>query len=405
MLSRRQFLGRTAGASFLTLSGVAPDLFVRAADAAQQADRNNHVLVVIFLDGGNDGLNTVIPFENRLYYKNRPSLGVPKGQVIKLSDQVGLHPSMARAGELFKAGKLAVVQGVGYPQPNRSHFRSREIWHTASPAGRVPTTGWLGRVLDYQFRPDDQKLRGLALTEALPQSFQAQKLTVPVAAQFETFGDTADGSPQQKLLRRISSTPSVPGPAASFLSRQAATTYRTAEALRQAAARYKSSVEYSGGELGGQLRRAAEVITADLGVRLLFLSQTGYDSHGQQAATQPPLLGELANGLAAFQEDLEKQRAADRVVVMVFSEFGRRVSENASQGTDHGAASVMFLTGTPVKGGLAGSYPRLDQLDDGDLIHTVDFRSVYATLLEKWLGCRADKILGQSFPLVDLVKG
>jgi uncharacterized protein (DUF1501 family) len=404
MLTRRQFLGQTASTSFLTLSGVMPDLFAQAAAAADQTDRNDHVLVVVQLDGGNDGLNTVIPFENGLYYKRRPTLAIPKDQVIKLGDQVGLHPSMAPAGELFKAGKLAIVQGVGYPRPDRSHFRSKEIWHTACATERVPTTGWLGRVLDHEFRPDDKRLRGLALTESLPQALFADKLTVSVARQFEAFDDPSVGLPQQKLLRRLSVTPSVPGDPADFLSREAATSYRTAEMLRQAAAKYKSSVEYAG-ELGSQLRRAAQVIAAGPGVRVLFLSQAGYDHHNQQLGAQANLLGELANGLAAFQQDLANQQVADRVVVMVFSEFGRRVSENASQGTDHGAASCMFLAGNPVRGGLAGSYPRLDQLDAGDLIHTVDFRSVYATLLEKWLGCPADQLLGQKFPKLDLIRG
>jgi uncharacterized protein (DUF1501 family) len=403
MLSRRQFLGRSAGVSFVTLSGVMPELFVRAADAAKKADDNDHVLVVVELGGGNDGLNTLIPFENPLYYKNRPSLAVPKPQVIKLSDQVGLHPAMAAAGDMFKAGKLAVVQGVGYPRPDRSHFRSMEIWHTASPSGPAPRTGWLGRVLDHEFKSEDEKLHGLALTDMLPQAFFAAKLTVPVAAQVERFGDLSDEGPQQKLLRRLSSSASGPGDAAAFMSRQAAMTYRAAESLRQSAAKYKSSVEYPG-DLGAELRRAAQVITADLGVRLLFVSQGGHDSHSGQNATQPKLLGELAESLAAFQKDLENHGAADRVMVMTFSEFGRRLRENASQGTDHGAASCMFLTGTRVKGALAGSYPSLERLDDGDLIHTVDFRSVYATILERWLGCPAEKLLGRKFPLLDVVR-
>jgi uncharacterized protein (DUF1501 family) len=403
MLSRRQFLGQTAGASCLTLGGVMPELFGQTADAARTAGRNDHVLVVVELNGGNDGLNTVIPFENGSYYKSRPSLGVPKEQVVKLTDQIGLHPNMARMGELFKAGKLAIVQGAGYPGPNRSHFRSMEIWHTARASGPVPQTGWLGRILDQQFKAADHELRGLALTETLPQAFFAEKLTVPVASQFERFGDPSEQTPQQKMLRKLSGLRASQGEAAEFMRRQAAATYATAEALRGSAAKFKSSVEYPG-DLGRQLRQAAQIITAGLGVRLLFLSQNGYDSHSQQAATQPKLLGELADALAAFQQDLDGHGVADRVVVMVFSEFGRRLSENASQGTDHGAASCMFLAGSPVKGGLAGTYPSLDKLDDGDLIYSVDFRSVYATLMDKWLGCPADKLLGHKFPLVDLLR-
>jgi uncharacterized protein (DUF1501 family) len=400
MLSRRQFLGRTAtGLSCLSL----PGLFARAADAAVKADRNDHVLVVVELNGGNDGINTVIPYENPLYHKYRPTLRIPKEQVVKLSDQIGLHPSMAPAGELFKAGKLAVVQGVGYPEPDRSHFRSMEIWHTASTAA-VPPAGWLGRMLDQQYAPgDEERVRGLALTGALPQALQAEKLTLPALQQLEAFANTqAEATAGQKVLRKLSTAPGAKASPVNFMRRQAETLYRTADRLRTAAANYKSDVTYPG-TLGQQLQRAAQIITANLGVRVLYVSQGSYDTHSQQAATHQALLGELAGALAAFQQDLEKQKCADRVVVMTFSEFGRRVDENASKGTDHGAASCVFLAGSKVKGQLAGTYPSFEKLGDGDLIHTVDFRSVYATLLENWLGCQSEKVLGQKFPVLGLL--
>ncbi len=404
MLTRRQFLGRTAlGASFLSLGGAVPDLFARAAESAAKADRSDRVLVVIELNGGNDGLNTVIPFENALYYKNRPTLGIPKDQVLKLTDQVGLHPALAPAAELFKAGKLAVVQGVGYPEPDRSHFRSMEIWHTASNAAKVPATGWLGRVLDQQFAPgDDERLRGLALGGTLPQAFLADKVAVPVVQQIEAFAGPEDTSPRAKLLRKLSTAPASKTEPVGFMRRQAAALYRAADQLRTAAEKYQSDVAYPGA-LGDQLRRAAQIITADLGVRLLFCSHGSYDTHSGQAGTHQALFDELAGSLAAFQQDLEKQKCAERVLVLTFSEFGRRVDENASQGTDHGAASCLFLSGAKVKGGVAGTYPSLEKLGDGDLIHTVDFRSVYATVLEKWLDCPAEKLLGTKFPPMNLL--
>jgi uncharacterized protein (DUF1501 family) len=405
MLTRRQFLGTSAGLSALTLGGAVPALFARAA---AQADHNDRVLVVVELAGGNDGLNTVIPFENDLYYKARPALHLAREQVQKLSDQVGLHPSMAAAAELFKAGKLTIVQGVGYPAPDRSHFRSMEIWHTASTAPRPPATGWLGRVLDASFKEGDEALGGLALTDSLPQALAADRLSVPVVKKIEDFGtgvaDSPDADPPRaRLLRDLSTGPSVRGEPIPFLRRQAETAYRAASKLRDAAANYRSDVDYPG-DLGAQLRRAAQVIAANLGVRLLWVSQGGYDTHSKQGPTHQALLGELAGALAAFQKDLEKQKAAQRVLVLTFSEFGRRVAENASQGTDHGAASCLFLCGEKVKGGLAGTYPSLEKLDEGDLMHTVDFRAVYATVLEKWLGCDAGKLLGAKFGPMDLLR-
>jgi uncharacterized protein (DUF1501 family) len=410
MLTRRQLLGTGAGLSALALGGAIPGLFARAAGAAAQADRSDRVLVVVELAGGNDGLNTVIPFENDLYHKARPTLHLAKEQVQKLTDQVGLHPGMAAAAELFKAGQLAVVQGVGYPQPDRSHFRSMEIWHTASTAPRAPSTGWLGRALDASFKEGDEEgLAGLALTDSLPQAFQADRLTVPVVRRVEDFGtgvaDSPDADPPRaRLLRSLSTGPTLRGEPMPFLRRQAETAYRTAAKLHDAAAKYQSDVEYPG-NLGAQLRRATQVIAANLGVRLLWVSQDGYDTHSKQGPAHQALLGELAGALAAFQKDLEKQKAAERVLVLTFSEFGRRVEENASQGTDHGAASCLFLCGAKVKGGLAGTYPSLEKLGEGDLIHTVDFRSVYAAVLEKWLGCDAGALLGEKFQALDLLRG
>ncbi len=409
MLTRRQFLGSGAGLSAVALGGALPGLFVRAADAAAKADRSDCVLVVVELGGGNDGLNTVIPYEDDLYHKARPTLHVAKEQVQKLTDHVGLHPSMEAAARLFKDGRLAVVQGVGYPEPDRSHFRSMEIWQTASTAKRAPATGWLGRVLDATTKEgDEEALAGLALTDSRPQALLADRLSVAVVKQIENFntgvGDTPDADPPRaKLLRQLSTGATVKGEPIPFLRRQAETAYRTAAKLREAAANYQSQVEYPG-DLGAQLRRAAQVIAANLGVRLLWVSQGGYDTHSKQGPAHQALLAELSGALAAFQKDLDKHKLADRVLVMTFSEFGRRVAENASQGTDHGAASCLFLCGSKVTGGLAGTYPSLAKLGEGDLVHTVDFRAVYATVLEKWLGCDAEKVLGEKFKGMELLK-
>jgi uncharacterized protein (DUF1501 family) len=307
--------------------------------------------------------------------------------------------------ELFKAGELAVVQGVGYPKPDRSHFRSMEIWHTASVDSVPPTTGWLGRSLDaLEPAVADGLPRGLALTGSLPQAFQAEKVVVPVVGQLDSIFDEARSDPTTAGLRRkLSTGPDAPG-ALGFLRRQSGSVYRTADRLKDATEKYKSEVQYPEGELGDQLRRAAQIIAGRMGVKVLFASHDGYDTHAGQLETHAELLGELSTSLAAFRKDLAAQGVADQVVVMVFSEFGRRVDENASGGTDHGAASNLFLLGSKVKGGLVGKYPSLSQLGEGDLVYNTDFRSVYATLLEGWLGCPAEKTLGKAFPTLDLIK-
>ncbi|HEV3202755.1 MAG TPA: DUF1501 domain-containing protein [Gemmataceae bacterium] len=402
MFTRRQLLRRTAAAtSFFALNGTLPGLFARSALLAAQADQNDHVLVVVELTGGNDGLNTLIPFENDLYHQNRPVLRIPKENVIPLTDQVGFHPAMPGMAELFKAGKLCVVQGVGYPDPSRSHFRSTEIWHTGNPT-KGSSAGWLGRILDFQLNPNDDRMRGLSLADYLPIALQAEKVAVPVINELEQAAAMDLSSPQQKLLRDLSTRPATSAEPIGYLRRQAAAAYFTFEQIRKKDPSFQSSGDYPG-EFGKQLRRAAEIISADLGVRLLFVTQGHYDTHRDQHPHQPNLLGELSEALVAFQKDLEDHRVADKVIVLVFSEFGRRVQENACAGTDHGAASCMFLMGARIQGGLAGSYPSLASLDDGDLIHTVDFRSVYATLMEKWLGCPSEKLMGQKFPLLKIV--
>jgi uncharacterized protein (DUF1501 family) len=409
MLTRRRFLGSGVGAgagiTFVSLGGTVPALFAQAAAESARADQTDHVLVAVELTGGNDGLNTLIPFDDARYYRNRRTLGIPKPEVLKLSDQVGLHPKMTAMAELFKAGRVAIVQGAGYPEPDRSHFRSMEIWHTASVDKAPMTSGWLGRYLDATSPGGvTQSLPGLALTTVLPQAFQAETAVVPVISQIDVFRDEeGETAAEAKLRRKLSTASASAGGPVAFLRHQAAATYRTADLLKEAASKYKSSVQYPAGDLGDQLRRAAQIINANLGARVLFTSQDGYDTHADQGNAHGELLGTLSEALAAFDKDLATLGFADRVVVMVFSEFGRRVDENASRGTDHGAASCMFLMGSKVKGGLVGQYPSLGQLGDGDLIFSTDFRSVYATLLEHWLGCRMEKVLGQKYPTLDLL--
>jgi uncharacterized protein (DUF1501 family) len=406
MISRRAFLGRgVAGASFVSLAGAMPRLFARAAEDSARADANDHVLVVVELQGGNDGLNTVIPFEDPLYYKNRRTLGIGKKEVRPLSKQVGLHPKMGTMAELFKEGRLAVIQGAGYPQPDRSHFRSMEIWHTASLNARPPDTGWLGRYLDASLKPgEDNVLRGLDLTGSLAQAFQAEKSVVPVIGQLEALTQAEqDDQAKAALTRSLSGLRNQASSPIGFLRKQATATYAAADHLKQAAGKYKTGAQYPDGELSAQLHKGAQILSARLGVRVLFASLGGFDTHAGQAESHSNLLEQLSGALGAFDNDLKRQGLSDKVIVLAFSEFGRRVDENASRGTDHGAASCLFLSGARVKGGLVGQYPSLEKLGEGDLIYSTDFRSVYATILEDWLGCPAEATLGTTFPKLGLI--
>jgi len=402
--SRREFLS-VAGLSFVSLGAWAPRFLAQAAQAAEAAASTNRVLVVVELSGGNDGLNTVIPFENDLYHRNRRALRIPKESVHRLNDQVGLHPSFAAFAELYKEGRLAVIQGVGYPEPDRSHFRSMEIWHTASTKKLPPDTGWLGRTLDQIPGAErDGNIPGLALTSSLPQACLAGKAVVPVVGELEAFASAEQ--PDQKeiaLRRKLSTATGSANRPVTFLRSQAAAVYRTVDKFKAAADKYKSSIEYPGSSLGQQLKRAAQILAGELGVRVMFVSQDGYDTHSNQAEQHSGLLADLAGSIAAFGRDLRGLGLENRVATLIFSEFGRRVDENASAGTDHGAASCLFVAGAGIQGGLHGEYPKLDKLDEGDLIFNTDFRSVYAALLEKWLGCDSKAILGAEFPHLKLV--
>ena len=403
MHTRREFFG-AAGLSFISLSAFAPRLFAQAAQESEAAAKNDRVLVVVELTGGNDGLNTLIPFENDLYYKNRQALGISKTAVHRITDGFGLHPSFEGLAELYKEGRLAVVQGVGYPQPDRSHFRSMEIWHTASTEKLPPLTGWLGRAIDQFPQQSDDAIPGLAFTGSLPQACRSEKIVLPVVGELETFANAELPEQKEIALRRKASTASGKTSAAvQFLRNQSAAVYRTVDKLKAAKDKYKSTVEYPGSPLGGQLQHAAQILAGGLGVRVMYASQDGYDTHSNQPEQHAVLLADLAGSLAAFDKDLRESGLADKTVVVVFSEFGRRVEENASSGTDHGAAACLFVAGAKIKGGLYGQYPRLDKLDEGDLIFNTDFRSVYATLLDKWLGCESKKILGGEFAALDFV--
>ncbi len=418
--NRRVFLQQLGTAGIVSL-GISPPAFLsRAAWAADIAQNDKstggRVLVLVQMAGGNDGLNTVIPHGDPEYYKARPGIGIAKTAVLKIDDALGLHPQMKGFKELYDEGRLAIVQGIGYPNPDRSHFRSMDIWHSARPDADYTQDGWLGRGLDQTLDGHAGELRALALgTNRLPLALLGSKVNVPSVSNLSGYhlelgnGPEANRKQQRRLMGEIADRTGAAGSldaaAANldFLRKTSLSALSSADKLKEVTASYKPAVTYPANGLGEKLKIVAQIIGGDLGTRVVFVSLDGFDTHAQQANAHQGLLAELSSAIHAFFQDLKGHSLDDRVVLATFSEFGRRVKENGSLGTDHGAASQVFVAGPSVKGGLHGQHPSLTDLVEGDLKFHTDFRSIYATLLTKVLDWPADKVLGGSFPLVDFV--
>lgn len=412
--NRRDFLKQLGTAGIVSL-GIAPPAFLSRAtyafDSSPSSSSSGRVLVLVQLAGGNDGLNTVVPHGDPEYYKARPGIGIPRPAVLKIDENLGLHPQMTGFKELYDEGRLAIVQGVGYPNPDRSHFRSMDIWHSARPDADYTTDGWLGRGLELAPLSQADGLRALALgTNRLPLALLSSKVNVPSVTDLAGYHlDLGSGPEQiQKLKRRVmgetAANTGSAGPADStleFLRKTALTAFSSADRLKEVTASYKPAATYPANGLGERLKTVAQIIAGDLGTRVIFVSLDGFDTHAQQAGAHQSLLTELSSAVRAFFQDLRGHKLDDRVVLATFSEFGRRVKENGSLGTDHGAASQIFVAGAGVKGGLHGTHPSLTDLVEGDLRFHTDFRSVYATLLTRILRWPTEAILGGNFPLLD----
>jgi uncharacterized protein (DUF1501 family) len=349
----------------------------------------NRILIVLELSGGNDGLNTVVPYADDAYYKARPTIAIKKGQVLKLDDRFGLHPACPGMQSLFKDGKLAIVPGCGYPNPNLSHFTAMEWWHTAMPHGS-DKYGWLGRFADaYQPTPTQNYIVNINSRQSLAVS--SAKHSPVVFSDPRKFGRIGTDA-QQKVFETFGKVYPTSNSSLDFVNTVSKTATGGAALVRSACAEYRTLVDYgSDNNLTLDLKKVAAMINAGLPTRIYYLSQGGYDTHAAQADTQQLLLIYLSDALRGFMEDLHKIGRADDVAVMVFTEFGRRVNENASRGTDHGTATPMFVVGKHVKGGFYGKQPSLTDLDDGNLKMTTDFRSVYATMLKGWMGLEDTK--------------
>jgi uncharacterized protein (DUF1501 family) len=404
MFSRREFL-RTA--SLVALAPTVPGFLARTARAAAPA-RDGRILVVIELNGGNDGINTVVPFADEGYARYRKVLRLPKDRLLKVNKEVGLHPAMADAAKLLEGGRLAVVQGVGYPNPSRSHFKSMAIWHSGNvnlprkeefDAETRAVYGWIGQALDGGRPPADgspaaQFVGGGSLPAALRgRRSAASAITRPEDSVLTLKGGISSASAEGGG-----------GDLSAFVRRSTLDAYATSERMAAVLRAEDRGASYPATGLAGRLRVIARLIKGGGGARVYYTSQTGYDTHYSQAFTHGDLLGELSGALKAFLDDLAAARLAGRVAVLCFSEFGRRVQENGSAGTDHGSAGPVFLAGHGVKGGLVGEAPRLLDLEDGDLKMTVDFRRVYAGVLEDWLSLPSKPALGGDFAPLPLLR-
>ena len=401
MSSRRQFIVQSVGAFGGALA--IDSLFARAARAAALAGAGGSAasrsLVVVNLQGGNDGLNTVVPFGDPAYYKVRPTINVAPSDVLRIDSSIGMNPKLASLKALFDQQRVAVLQGVHYPNYVLSHFRGTEIWQTAAPDSYA-TTGWAGRYLDAAGLPDSNLFKGVAIGPLLPKMMIADKTDVPAIGDLRgfRFNGRAD---EQAQADRILSGDGDRYPFQSPYLQLVQDVERDARAassqLPHLVAGYKSAVAYPKTPFAQGLNLVSAIINAGLGTKVFYIGLGSFDTHAGQRPRQDALLAQFADGIKAFYDDLAAHGADDRVLTMTFSEFGRRVEENANRGTDHGTAAPMFLIGGGVKGGVYGSHPSLTDLDYGNLKWHTDFRSVYATVLEGWLSVPSATVLGTSF--------
>ncbi|MBM3933586.1 MAG: DUF1501 domain-containing protein [SAR202 cluster bacterium] len=369
------------------------------------------VLVVVQLAGGNDFMNTIVPFANPLYYDYRPTMGVKEDKVVKINDQVGFHPAAAPLKQFWDSGKMAIVQGIGYPGGSRSHFRSMYIWHTCEPV-KISTEGWLGIVTKMLDPKKENVLTSVNFGRGLPQALVSKGVPVTSVGDLDNYGLMTGLTVEEQRMEALDRfkemyAPAMgTGPVMDYLSETGNSVLQGAEIIKKAPEMYKSKVEYAGNEIARGLRDVARVHLADLGTRIFYVNHGGYDTHSNQAPMHQILLSDLTRAISDFFRDLRDHDAADNVTMLVFTEFGRRVADNGS-GTDHGAGGGAFIIGDNVKGGFYAEYPSLKQPDlaDGeDLKHTYDYRGMYASILEQVMGLDSVPIVNGKFEQLPIFK-
>jgi uncharacterized protein (DUF1501 family) len=371
----------------------------------------DRVLAVLQLSGGNDAVNTIVPYTDPLYKDNRPDVGIPEDQVIPIDGHFGFHPSMKPLKDLYDQGKVAIILGVGYPNPNRSHFRSMDVWHTCEP-DKNGTEGWLGRAIRDMDPRAENVLTGVNFGRGLPAALAMSGVPVASVGNLETYGVLTSISGEEQRTRALDIFAQMYAPAKGrdmvmdYFSQTGMDALRGADILKTAPEKYSSTVEYGSDAVAQYMRSMAQVHTADLGCRILYTTApyNSFDTHASQLSTHAKLWQDTSLAIADFYEDLEVHNASERVVLLVFTEFGRRVEDNGS-GTDHGSGGIAFVIGDGVKGGMYGEYPSLapEKLLEGDLHFNNDFRGTYSTLLERWLGLDAKPIVNGAFEQFDFV--
>ncbi len=367
------------------------------------------LLVVIQLTGGNDYMHTVIPYGDPLYYDNRPTVGIPQDKVLPIDDHFGFNPALAPIKNLYDQGKVAIINGVGYPNPNRSHFRAMDIWHTCQPE-KAATEGWLGRAIRDLDPKGENVLTGVNYGRGLPRALALSGVPVASVGALEGYG-VLTGIPDQQRRRnaldifaRMYAPAIGTGPTLDYLGQTGLDALKGADLLKSAPGKYDSSVEYGANPFSQNLKGIAQILLADLGTRIFYTQYSNFDTHADEVQTHPKLWGDVCQGITDFYADLQEHDASDNVVMFVFTEFGRRVRDNGS-GTDHGSGGMALAIGDPVKGGMHSEYPSLKEGDllEGDLHFNIDYRGVYGTMLEKWLGLDAKPIVEGNFEQLDFL--
>lgn len=402
--TRRNFLRNSTTAAVLTFGGTAPSFLQQALAAGPQNDR---ILVVVEMAGGNDGLNTIIPFDDDRYRKARPTLAMAQSDVLKIKDGLGLHPVMDGFAELLEAGRLAIVQGVGYENPNRSHFESMDIWHTCQRKNETRTDGWLGRFLQETGKGAMTDPPAVHLgSDKQPFALMSRDVRVPSVRTLEQF--RLNGAENETFRQAVRDLADARRDSANdllgFVQSSTSSAITASERIESTGTRYKPAETYPSSDLAKKLQTVAKLIVSDLKTPVYYVRIDGFDTHAQQAGAHQSLLRQVSDGVAAFLKDMRAHDQGDRVLCLCFSEFGRRVKENASEGTDHGTAGPVFLAGNRVRPGLIGRHPDLGRLKDGDLQHHTDFRQVYAAVLEHWLACDSQVVLRGKYTPVDAIR-
>lgn len=412
LLTRRTFLGRSA-ASLGVLSFGANPLLGLARSNSNPTD-HDRILVVLQLTGGNDGLSTLIPHGDDAYGRNRKTTRIPTQDVLKIDEHLGFHPGLAGLMDLYEDRRVGIIPGVGYPNPIRSHFESMDVWHAADLRGRRAGHGWIGKLADQVFAGSSDPDLVIHVGDKLPFSLHASRYRPIAFSSKDTYrwrGPASDLNVLEKAVRQPSENDKAPASESEIIPEAISRMRRTVQGalsssnqVLAAVDRYKAAVPYPPNPFGAALSTVSALISGGLRTKIYSLDVGGFDTHSQQKWKHDKLMTALGLALDAFMKDLVAHRQDHRVVLLTVSEFGRRVKENASRGTDHGAACPLFLLGKPVKPGLRAPHPSLTELDDqGDLVYSVDFRRVYATLIDEWLGGRHQDVLGQEWKKLNLL--